>query len=50
MNRRMMDRIGGGVRYEWGNHNFLEIQVEFDHMPNMNRNGYDHRRYDYPVM
>lgn len=50
MSRRMMDRIGGGVRYEWGNHNFLEIQVEFDHMPNMNRNGYDHRRYDYPVM
>ena len=50
MNRRMMDRIGGGVRYEWGNHNVLEIQVEFDHMPNMNRNGYDSRRYDYPVM
>ena len=50
MNRRMMDRIGGGVRYEWGNHNFLEIQVEFDRMPNINRNGYDYRRYDYPVM
>ena len=50
MNRRMMDRIGGGVRYEWGNHNFLQIQVEFDRMPNMNRNGYDNRRYDYPLM
>lgn len=49
MNSRLMDRIGGGVRYEWGNHNFVEIRVEFDHMPRTNRFGYDSRRYDYPV-
>lgn len=47
--RRMMDRIGGGVRYEWGNHNSIEIQVEVDHMPNHHDTFYNHRRYDYPV-
>lgn len=47
MNNRMMDRIGGGVRYEWGSHNYLEIQVEIDRTPE-HRIGYDHRRYDYP--
>lgn len=48
MNNRMMDRIGGGVRYEWGEHNFLQIQVEVDRMPEP-RFGYNRRRYDYPV-
>lgn len=48
-NNRMMDRIGGGVRYEWGNHNSIELSVEVDHVPNSNRNFYDTRRYDYPV-
>lgn len=46
---RMMDRIGAGVRYEWGNHNSIEISVEVDHMPNNGRYTYDTRRYDYPV-
>lgn len=46
---RMMDRIGGGVRYEWGNHNSIELHVEIDHAPNYGRNAYDNRRYDYPV-
>ena len=45
---RNMDRIGGGVRYEWGEHNFIQIQVEVDRMPER-RWGYDHRRYDYPA-
>ena len=48
-NSRMMDRIGGGVRYEWGNHNTLEIQVEVDRMPEQHTPFYNHRRYDYPV-
>lgn len=47
---RFMDRIGGGVTYQWGDHgqNAISIQIEVDHMPN-NRHGYDYRRYDYPV-
>lgn len=48
-NNRMVDRIGGGVRYEWGNHNSLEINVEFDHVPTNMSHGYDTRHYDYPV-
>lgn len=49
-NNRFMDRIGGGVSYQWGDQgqNVISIQVEFDHMPNQNH-GYDYRRYDYPV-
>lgn len=45
----MMDRIGGGVRYEWGKHNSIELHVEVDHAPNYGRNRYDTRRYDYPI-
>lgn len=45
---RYMDRIGGGVRYEWGENNFVQIQVEYDRMPDQNRT-YNTRRYDYPV-
>lgn len=47
---RFMDRIGGGVSYQWGEHgqNVISIQVEYDHMPNQHQ-GYDYRRYDYPV-
>lgn len=47
-NNRMMDRIGGGVRYEWGNHNSVEVHVEFDRTPDYGHR-YDTRRYDYPV-
>ena len=46
---RNMDRIGAGLRYEWGNHNYVQIQFEFDHAPNPHHNYYDNRRYDYPV-
>jgi hypothetical protein len=46
---RNMDRIGAGLRYEWGNHNYIQIQVEFDHMPSQRGFHYNHRRYDYPV-
>lgn len=47
---RFMDRIGGGVTYQWGDHgqNAISIQIEVDHMPK-ERHGYDYRRYDYPV-
>lgn len=47
---RYMDRIGAGLRYEWGkyNQNSIEIQVEVDRMPQHNRS-YDTHRYDYPV-
>lgn len=50
MDNRFMDRIGGGVTYQWGenNQNFLSIQIEVDHVPNQHW-GYDTRRYDYPV-
>lgn len=49
-NNRFMDRVGGGVTYQWGDHgqNYISIQVEYDHMPNQSR-GYDYHRYDYPV-
>lgn len=48
---RFMDRIGGGVTYEWGEHNqnSISIQVEYDHMPEQRGNFYNTRRYDYPV-
>lgn len=46
--RRYMDRIGGGVRYEWGDNNFIQIEVEYDRMPDNNRT-YNNRRYDYPA-
>lgn len=44
-----MDRIGAGLRYEWGEHNFIQIQVEVDRMPTQRGFAYNHRRYDYPV-
>lgn len=49
-NNRFMDRIGGGVTYQWGEYgqNSISFQVEYDHMPNQSC-GYDYRRYDYPV-
>ncbi len=49
-NSRFMDRVGGGVNYQWGKHgqNSITIQFEYDHMPNRNR-GYNYSRYDYPV-
>lgn len=49
-NNRFMDRIGGGVSYQWGDEgqNVISIQVEYDHMPEQ-RSGYNYRRYDYPV-
>ncbi|GAB6982217.1 hypothetical protein [Prevotella dentasini] len=48
---RYMDRIGGGVTYQWGkdNQNSLNIQVEFDHVPSQHDGFYNNRRYDYPV-
>lgn len=49
---RMMDRIGAGVRYQWGeyNQNSIEVNVEVDHMPQPRSNGvYNLSRYDYPV-
>lgn len=48
---RFMDRIGGGVTYEWGenNQNSISINVEFDHIPQQRGNFYNNRRYDYPV-
>ncbi len=48
---RFMDRIGGGVTYQWGenNQNSLTIQMEFDHMPSQRNSIYNARRYDYPV-
>lgn len=50
MANRFMDRIGGGVSYQWGEHNqnVISIQIEVDHMPDQNR-GYNYRHYDYPV-
>ncbi len=49
-NNRFMDRIGGGVTYQWGEHgqNSISIEVEVDHMPDQHR-GYNYQRYDYPV-
>lgn len=47
---RYMDRVGAGLRYEWGkwNQNSIQIQVEMDRMP-QHSHGYDLQRYDYPV-
>lgn len=48
---RFMDRIGGGVTYQWGenNQNSLTIQMEIDHLPSQRNSIYNARRYDYPV-
>lgn len=45
-----MDRVGAGLRYEWGkyNQNSVEIQVEMDRAPS-HTHGYNLQRYDYPV-
>lgn len=50
VDQRYMDRIGAGLRYEWGkyNQNSIQIHVEYDHMPQHNYY-YDTGRYDYPV-
>lgn len=49
-NNSMMDRLGGGVTYQWGDRgqNAISIQIEVDHMPRQH-NGYNYQRYDYPV-
>ena len=46
---RYMDRFGAGVRYEWGENSFVQIQLEVDRMPENGHRQYDTRRYDYPV-
>lgn len=48
---RFMDRIGGGVTYQWGSHNqnSISVNVEFDHVPTQRNGYYNTRRYDYPV-
>ncbi len=48
---RYMDRIGGGVTYQWGknNQNSISINVEVDHMPRQRDTFYDTNHYDYPV-
>ena len=49
--RKFMDRIGGGVTYQWGEHkqNSLSISVEYDRLPNQDSGLYDFNRYSYPV-
>ena len=51
MASRFMDRIGGGVSYQWGSHNqnIISINVEFDHVPSQQTNFYNTNRFDYPV-
>ena len=48
---RNMDRIGGGLRYEWGEHNFIQIQFEIDRTPEQHYHPhyYNNQRYDYPA-
>lgn len=48
---RFMDRIGGGVTYQWGSHNqnSISVNVEFDHVPTQRNGYYNTSRYDYPV-
>ena len=48
---RFMDRIGGGVTYQWGEHNqnSLSINIEYDHVPNQRSGFYDFNRYSYPT-
>ena len=48
---RFMDRIGGGVTYQWGAHNqnSISVNVEFDHVPTQRNGYYNTSRYDYPV-
>lgn len=48
---RFMDRIGGGVTYQWGSHNqnSISVNVEFDHVPTQLNGYYNTSRYDYPV-
>ena len=48
---RYMDRIGGGVTYQWGsnNQNSISISVEFDRFPTQNYGFYNTNRYDYPI-
>ncbi len=46
-----MDRIGGGITYQWGsnNQNTISINVEFDRLPDYRNNFYNIQRYDYPT-
>lgn len=48
---RNMDRIGAGLRYEWGEHNFIQIQFEIDRTPEQHYHPhyYNNQRYDYPA-
>ena len=48
---RYMDRIGGGVTYQWGsnNQNSISVSVEFDRLPSQRNGFYNNNRYDYPV-
>lgn len=48
---RFMDRIGGGVTYQWGEHNqnSISINVEVDRMPQPKNHFYNTQRFDYPV-
>ena len=48
---RFMDRIGGGLTYQWGSHNqnSISVNVEFDHVPTQRNGYYNTSRYDYPV-
>ena len=48
---KFMDRIGGGISYQWGkyNQNSITISVEYDHMPNQRSGFYDFNRYSYPA-
>lgn len=46
---RFMDRIGGGVRYDFNDHSYIQINVEYDRLPSQRMPGYDYHRYDYPV-
>ena len=49
LDSRMMDRFGAGVRYDFNNHSFIQIQVEVDRVPTGRTGFYNHNRYDYPV-
>lgn len=49
LDSRMMDRFGAGVRYDFKNNSYIQIQVEVDRMPEQRTGFYNHQRYDYPV-
>lgn len=50
MDTRFMDRIGGGVTYQWGkyNQNAISVSVEYDRLPSHRDTFYDTQRYSYP--